>query len=127
MSPTDLPAQFSGVCMFTAGHCGPCQQIKPIIRDELCSLVGADCLTDFFKEFDVVESSSMCEKYEIKKIPVIMFFMEGKPISTVVGANTAAVKSGIAHLVKAGAFEKECENQNGLPICADASVPCQMD
>ena len=69
---------------FWAEWCGPCKQIGPILED----------LSDEYKEkitigkLDVDENPEIASKYQIRGIPTMMLFNNGKLIDTKVGMSS---------------------------------------
>jgi thioredoxin 1 len=67
---------------FWAVWCGPCRLIAPIL-DQLAH-VYADKVS--FAKLDVDANQQTAFKYNIRSIPSILFFKDGRHVDTVVGA-----------------------------------------
>lgn len=69
---------------FWAPWCGPCKAIAPIL-EELAEELG-----DSVKicKVNVDNSSDIAGKYEIRAIPTILIFKDGKVADTVVGLSS---------------------------------------
>lgn len=80
----DEIGQASGLAMidFWAEWCGPCRLVAPIV-EELASEY-ADQLK--VGKLDVDANQSVAMKYNIRSIPSILFFKDGKHVDTVIGA-----------------------------------------
>jgi len=65
---------------FYADWCGPCKQMAPLL-DELAS----KDLGVIIRKLDVDNNPSSAEKYGIRGIPTLLFFKEGKVITSKVG------------------------------------------
>lgn len=67
---------------FWATWCGPCKIVKPVVEK----------LADEFKgkvkvvEVDVDQNQEVSAKYGIMSIPTLMFFKNGEPVKTMIGA-----------------------------------------
>jgi thioredoxin 1 len=66
----------------TATWCGPCKLVAPLM-DQL-----AEDYIDRVKVFklDLDSNKALAKRFEIKSIPAVMFFKQGKLVETVVGA-----------------------------------------
>lgn len=68
--------------------CGPCKKIAPMLEELAKEYPG----TDFYKvNIETVEQ--VAEKFEIKSIPTIIYFYDGKEIDRVVGANMGKIST----------------------------------
>lgn len=77
--------QMQGLALvdFWAVWCGPCQAIAPVI-DQL-----ADSYSGKVKvaKLDTDSNQETAIKFNVRSIPTIMFFKDGKHVDTVVGAD----------------------------------------
>jgi thioredoxin 1 len=65
---------------FWADWCGPCKQIAPILEEisnEYNTVIG---------KVDVDANTELASKYDIKSIPTIVVFEDGKPVKNIIGA-----------------------------------------
>jgi len=69
---------------FYADWCAPCRAVAPVV-ETLSNELG-DALT--VVKVDVDQNQDLAETYDIRGIPTLMLFKEGKPVETVVGATT---------------------------------------
>ena len=65
-----------------APWCGPCHMVAPII-DKLSEQYDGKFK---FCRLNVDENPRTATKYRIMSIPTLMFFKDGKPVDTVIGA-----------------------------------------
>lgn len=70
---------------FWASWCGPCRKIAPIL-DEISELLSAT-----IAKVNVDEADELSRKYNIRSIPTIIIFKNGKIVETLVGLNTKEV------------------------------------
>ena len=66
---------------FWAPWCGPCKAIAPILEELAEELGGAVKIC----KINVENNSEVATKYEIRAIPTILIFKDGKVADTVVG------------------------------------------
>ncbi len=71
---------------FWAGHCAPCHQIAPILKD--ISEDYADKLT--VAKIDVADNEKTSAKYGVRAIPTMIIFHKGEAVATQVGALSRA-------------------------------------
>jgi thioredoxin 1 len=74
---------------FFAEWCGPCKTMKPILED-LKSKLGTSASV---LKVDVDKNPHAASKYQIKSVPTLILFKDGKPVwrqSGVVQANQLA-------------------------------------
>ncbi len=69
---------------FYADWCAPCHAIAPTV-DALATELG-DSLA--VVKVDVDRNQQLAETYDVRGIPTLMLFKNGKPVETVVGATT---------------------------------------
>jgi thioredoxin 1 len=69
---------------FWAPWCGPCKAIAPIL-EELAEELGDDVK---ICKVNVDNNSDIAGKYEIRAIPTILIFKDGKVADTVVGLSS---------------------------------------
>ena len=67
---------------FWAAWCGPCRMVAPIIEQ----LSGEYSGRMKVAKLDVDANQQVATKYNIRSIPSILFFKDGKHVDTVVGA-----------------------------------------
>ena len=68
---------------FWAEWCGPCKMIGPVI-DQLSDEVGA---TAKVAKVNVDEARELAVKYNVRSIPMLLFFQNGEVKDQIVGAN----------------------------------------
>ena len=68
----------------TASWCGPCKLVSPLIDQ----LNGAYSDRAQVRKLDLDQYKSVAKRFEIKSIPAVIFFKNGKPVETLVGAKT---------------------------------------
>ena len=66
---------------FSAGWCGPCRMLAPILEELSDELDGS---VDFFNA-DVDENIGLAQQYGISSIPALILFKDGAPVSSMVG------------------------------------------
>lgn len=79
---------------FWATWCGPCKMISPIIDQVATEMVG----TAKVGKVDVDKASGLATKYGVRSVPTLLFFKNGEPVATVVGATS---KDNIVNKLKA--------------------------
>lgn len=67
---------------FWAPWCGPCRIVGPVI-EELAEEMDGEVR---FAKVNVDESPSIAQRFQVRSIPTIGFFMGGEPVGAVVGA-----------------------------------------
>ena len=68
-----------------APWCGPCRMVGPVI-EELAREFGASVLVG---KLNIDENPQVAERYQIRSIPTLLFFKNGKLSDTMVGAAPA--------------------------------------
>ena len=78
ISKNDLPV----VVDFWAAWCGPCKMMAPVF-----SQVASETATKFrFAKVDTEQAQDIAARYNIRSIPTMMMFRNGKEIDRVAGA-----------------------------------------
>ena len=67
---------------FWATWCGPCQMVAPIVEQIAREYEGQVKVA----KLDVDENQRTAMKFNVRSIPSILFFKDGKHVETVVGA-----------------------------------------
>ncbi|UCH44026.1 MAG: thioredoxin [Nitrospiraceae bacterium] len=81
---------------FWATWCGPCKIVAPVVEELAKEYEGKVT----FAKVNTDENSDLAGQYQIRGIPTLMFFKEGKSVETVVGAvPKAQLKSKIDALL----------------------------
>lgn len=75
---------------FWATWCGPCQAVAPILESLAGQYVGQAKVA----KVDVDENQKTAFKFNIRSIPSILFFKDGKHVDTVVGLVPKTVLEG---------------------------------
>ena len=76
----DLIASGNVVIDFSASWCGPCRRLEPALKD-----LAKEFGNVIFVKVDVDRFSSISNRYNIRSIPCMIFFRDGKKIDTVTG------------------------------------------
>lgn len=71
---------------FSATWCGPCQRVKPIIK-ELAEEYDGRVSVGLC---DVDDNETLTAKYGVRNIPTILFIKNGEVVDKIVGAATKA-------------------------------------
>ncbi len=72
---------------FWAPWCGPCKIIAPIIEELSKEYAGKVKIG----ELNVDENTQTSGQYNVMSIPTLMFFKEGKPVNSIIGAQPREV------------------------------------
>jgi thioredoxin 1 len=77
-------ADFEGLTVvdFWAPWCGPCRTVAPVI-EELAEEMESEVR---FVKVNVDESPNIAQRFQVRSIPTIGFFMGAEPVGAVVGA-----------------------------------------
>jgi thioredoxin 1 len=81
-----LQAESIVIVDFWAPWCGPCHTMAPALEAFAVDNAGK---VKVFK-IDSDDNPKMADKYGIKSIPTVIFFKDGEPVETHVGAMTQA-------------------------------------
>jgi thioredoxin 1 len=75
--------QASGLAVvdFWAAWCGPCKMVGPIVDQLATEYAGKAKVT----KLDVDSNQKTAMKYNVRSIPTILFFKDGKVVDTVIG------------------------------------------
>jgi len=67
---------------FWATWCGPCQYVAPVVEQLATEYIGRLKVA----KLDVDENPKVTMRFNVRSIPSILFFKDGKHVDTVVGA-----------------------------------------
>ena len=67
---------------FWAEWCGPCRAIAPSLEDMAKDMAGKVTVA----KVNIDENPSIASKYQIRSIPTLMLFKDGKPVATRMGS-----------------------------------------
>jgi thioredoxin 1 len=70
---------------FNATWCGPCKMLKPIFNKAAIDFAGKAS----FASIDTDENPTVSEQYKVQSIPLLLFFKDGKVVSSIVGLVSA--------------------------------------
>jgi thioredoxin 1 len=80
---------------FWATWCGPCRVISPILEQIATERAGEVKVA----KVDVDENPQTTARFNIRSMPTLLFFKEGKPVGQIIGAVPRAhIESAIAQL-----------------------------
>ncbi len=69
---------------FWATWCGPCKMISPIVDQVATEMVG----TAKVGKVDVDGNAALANRFNIRSIPTLLFFKNGKLVDTITGATS---------------------------------------
>ncbi len=69
---------------FWAEWCGPCKMVAPVLEEMAEEYAGK---VSFFK-LDVDTNRETAQRYNIRSIPTLMFFKDGKVVETIIGVRS---------------------------------------
>lgn len=81
---------------FSAEWCGPCKQLKPIL-DQVKNMVGDNAK---IIKIDVDKNKSLSEKLQIRSVPTLILFKDGKSVWRQSGVIPAKTLAGIINQYK---------------------------
>jgi len=67
---------------FWAEWCGPCRAIAPSLEDMSKDMAGKLTVA----KVNIDENPAIASKYQIRSIPTLMLFKDGKPVATRMGS-----------------------------------------
>ncbi|MCK6454824.1 MAG: thioredoxin [Alphaproteobacteria bacterium] len=67
---------------FWAEWCGPCRAIAPSLEDMAKDMAGKVTVA----KVNIDENPMIASKYQIRSIPTLMLFKDGKPVATRMGS-----------------------------------------
>ena len=76
---------------FSAEWCGPCKQLKPIL-EQLKAKIGNSAK---IIKIDVYNNRSLADKFQIRSVPTLILFKDGKSVWRQSGVIQASTLEGI--------------------------------
>ena len=68
--------------------CGPCKMIAPVLEELAGEVSGLKIVK---LDIDDRESREIIEEYDVRSVPTLLFFKEGRLCDTIIGAQPKAV------------------------------------
>lgn len=81
-----LENNFNGVIDFYAEWCGPCKAMAPMLDQ-----VNESLEEQRIFKVNVDMEKDLAREFEIRSIPTLVFFKEGKEVNRIIGATTKKV------------------------------------
>jgi len=77
----------TGLCAlkFGAPWCGPCKTFEPVLRK-----VGAEFPSISLFEVNVDDQPSLAKEYQIRSVPTVILFRDGREVKRISGASLIA-------------------------------------
>ena len=66
---------------FWADWCGPCKSMEPML-EEMSDLMGGRLK---FVKVNVDNDRELAIRYQVKSLPTLLVFQEGRPVDTIIG------------------------------------------
>ena len=82
---------------FYCDWCGPCRVVGPVVdqlADEYVDRIGV-------YKVDVDASPELAKRFDIRSIPTLLIFKEGKPVESLVGVVTRSQLTGVLDRIAA--------------------------
>ncbi|MFF0394830.1 thioredoxin [Streptomyces sp. NPDC005248] len=77
-----LGAELPVLVEFTAGWCGPCRQLAPVLSAIAAEEAGRIKIV----QIDVDANPDITSRYAVLSMPTLMVFRSGEPVKSMVGA-----------------------------------------
>ncbi len=81
---------------FGATWCGPCQKLAPAI-DQMAAHYEGRVLIG---KVDVDQEPDLASQFDVMSVPTILFFVDGKKVDQIIGANPEKIRDRIEKLLK---------------------------
>ena len=76
-----LKTQLPAIVDFFATWCGPCKMLSPVIDEIASELEGKAVVA----KIDSDQLGDLCAQYNIRLLPTLVFFKDGKEVDRIVG------------------------------------------
>ena len=70
------------ILKFQANWCAPCKALAPILKD---IITNTDIIIE---EINIDDNEELCEYYDIRSIPTLIFFKDDEQVFKTVGSKT---------------------------------------
>ena len=91
-----LESKTSVLIDFWAPWCGPCRIVSPIVEELAKEYEGKVKVG----KLNVDENNQTAGQYNVMSIPTLMFFKNGRPVKTIIGAQGKEnIKKGIEEVI----------------------------
>ena len=79
---------------FFADWCMPCVMLAPVIEELANNMKEVK-----FAKINVDDNQELAEEYEVRSIPTLIFFKDGKEVDRIIGGQTDEIEDKINELI----------------------------